>query len=98
MKKLYRVDVTVELVVAADSAAEAEREAEYIVRVEDGGAEAIAIATPLEETHCLPHEWDAGTIPFCSEGDKTIGDYLAGVNPRHLSLRPVTSGPTQEKP
>lgn len=77
MKKLYRVDVTVELVVAADSAAEAEREAEYIVRVEDGGAEVIAIATPLEETHCLPHEWDAGTIPFCSEGDKTIGDYLA---------------------
>ncbi len=78
MKKLYRVDVTVELVVAAESQAEAEREAEYqLVSVEDGGAEVLCMASPLNSARGLPSGWDAETIPFCGDDDKTIGEYFA---------------------
>ncbi len=77
MKKLYRVHAEIELVIAATSHAEAVREAEYLIDVQDGGAEVQASAEEIHHAGGLPRDWrDLGTIPFCSEGDKTIGQYL----------------------
>ncbi len=74
---LFRVGVEIDLVIVAENAREAERQAEYLVQVEDGGAEVIANAMLLHSAAHLPIGWDPGTLPFGSENDKTIGEYLA---------------------
>jgi hypothetical protein len=77
MKKLFRVNVEIELVVVAENRRDAEDQAESIVDVEDGGAEVIAHATELHSAAHLPFGWDPDAIPFNSERDRTISDWLA---------------------
>ncbi len=74
--KLFRVSVEVELVVVAKDVYDAERQAESLVSVEDSGAEVWPIANEIKAARDLPPGWDSATIPFNSEGDKTIGEYL----------------------
>ncbi len=76
-KKLYRVTVETELVVAARDELEAQYEAESCVQVEDAGAELQTFAREIKEENYLPHPWELDAIPFNSDGDKTCGEYLA---------------------
>ncbi len=74
---LFRVNVEVDLVIVAKDRRDAEQQAEYIVSIEDDGAEVSASATLLHSAAHLPSGWDPGALPFGTKDDKTIGEYLA---------------------
>jgi hypothetical protein len=85
MSKLYRVHVSTDVVVLADSVDEAERMA---LKVVSGGLSTDALdhdgASEVSDVNYLPVGWDALCIPYrsktCSHctgsGEKTIGELL----------------------
>lgn len=61
--KLYRVYCEVDLMIVAEDRAAAERAAEYLIQVEDNGAEVSANANEVMNIKEIPPEW-LGCLPF----------------------------------
>ena len=78
-KKIYVVNVSVQLVVQADDEIGAVRGAKQVVKVEDHGAP-VYVAEPIEVRHTgfLPRPWDGETLPFGGDGETTIAQILEG--------------------
>lgn len=75
--KLYKVEVTYEIVMLAESREQAEQDAPYIIRNEDDSTP-NADATEITAEAELPGEWDARCLPFGTreKPERTIGQIL----------------------
>lgn len=75
--KLYKVEVTYEIVMLAESREKAEQDAPYIVRNEDDSTPNTD-ATEIKSESELPCEWDKNCLPFgaIEKPQRTIGQIL----------------------
>lgn len=82
MSRLFEVEIIVRAVVVADTMSEALHVAYRNRRdmVRDSDLECDVVCEIKSESH-LPEGWDSECIPYGSEDDSRIGDYLDNLPP-----------------